>query len=204
MSIVVHEPAGSVTHAVQVAAPPELCFALVADVTEAPRYFPSHLHAEVEPADDGRELVHRWVVGPGGAVRDWRAERVVDRAARRIVFGHAGDRAPVTATHGEWTFAAGDGDTCLVTLVHTLTVEGRADAEAVRVAVAEVDRAAAAQVEQLRRVAESFAELTARTVCVEDSVLVACAADGAWRRLVAAAGDLPGAGYAGLPRRRVV
>lgn len=191
-----------VVHSGSVAAPAGLCFDLVVGVEGAPQFFGSHLHAEVRRGG-GREVVERWVVAPGGGIRNWTADRFVDVTARRIVFEHAGGRPPVAGMRGEWSFTPTAGGTTEVRLEHVLTFAGATAAEA-RAALADIDRGGRAQLDQLRAVAESYPRLTARTVRAEARTVVPGACADVYERLARAvrADDLWAAAL--VPGRAVV
>ncbi|WP_405987799.1 aromatase/cyclase [Streptomyces sp. NBC_00986] len=192
-----------VVHSGSVAAPAGLCFDLVAGVESAPQFFGSHLHAEVRRGG-GRQVVERWVIAPGGGIRNWTADRFVDVTARRIVFEHAGGRPPVAGMRGEWSFTPSAGGTTEVRLEHALTFAGATTPVEVRAALADIDRGGRAQLDQLRAVAESYPRLTARTVRAEARTVVPGACTDVYERLAQAVGADHHWAAALLPGRAVV
>jgi ribosome-associated toxin RatA of RatAB toxin-antitoxin module len=194
----------AVVHQESVAAPAGLCFDLVAQVESAPQFFGSHLHAEVTRAD-GKEVVERWVLLPGGGIRHWKADRLVDVAARRVVFVHTGGRPPVAGMRGEWSFTPAADGTTQVRLEHALTFAPGTQDQDVQAALGDIDRGGRAQLAQLREVAESYAQLSARTVHTEArTVLPGARMPELHERLAEAVRAEGGWAVASVPVRRLV
>lgn len=160
------------THEITVDAPPVEPFTLVANVTAAPQYFPTHLHAEVVRRESAeRDLVERWVID-AGAVRGWRLWRTVDEARFTITFEHERPKPPLTSMRGSWSFTpAGTGGT-LVRATHSFEV---ADADPTSVArIAEnLDKNVPVQLKGIAKLVGRIGRLREQTVTSEHSAVVA-------------------------------
>ncbi|WP_312890540.1 SRPBCC family protein [Kutzneria kofuensis] len=154
---------------ITVAAPPPLLYDLIARVDRAPQFFAPHLYASVSG-----DVVRRWVLA-GDTVRSWTARRELDPDGLRITFEHL-EPAPLTAMAGEWTFEPTSAGT-VVRLAHTF-----AGASAER--TADVARNTTAQLDHVKRIAENFSSLSARTVHASGSVAVTGSLEDVQRRLV--------------------
>ncbi|MFI8931160.1 aromatase/cyclase [Streptomyces sp. NPDC053474] len=200
------------THETVVAAPPRLLFDLVADVVEAPRYFPTHLYAEVVAAESAeRDLVARWVIDQG-AVRGWRLWRTRDTEALTIAFQHETPKPPLSHMRGEWRFEGqADGGT-RVRVRHAYALAPDAPPGAGDTVARQLDGNVPGQLRAIAGLAGSIDALRRNTVTTARSVrvaapraaLVAAAAramgDGtAWAHLELPDGRLVFKRYAGLP-----
>ncbi|MGW4773253.1 aromatase/cyclase [Nocardia sp. NPDC004278] len=138
------------SHSRVVQAPPEIVYALVADVTKWPVIFaPSVLvrHLHRGPDDERFRL---WAT-VNGEVKNWTSRRVLDAAQRRIVFEQERSQAPITSMGGSWSIREIDSDTTKVTLDHRFTVVDGADRNVVAGAV---DRNSETELAALARIAE--------------------------------------------------
>ncbi|WP_158822188.1 SRPBCC family protein [Streptomyces sp. NRRL F-5727] len=184
---------------VSVAAPAEVCFDLVRRVESAPQFFASHLHAEVladEGRGEGSDTVERWVVLPDGGVRHWAARRAVDVAGRTVEFAHEGGAPAVVSTRGRWSFVESADGVTEVRLEHALTFAADAGEEERAAVLAQIGRGGAAQLGQLREVAEAWPGPADRTVRVGVRARLSDArAVPVFERLLGAA-EVYGAGWA--------
>ncbi|MEU0505722.1 aromatase/cyclase [Nocardia sp. NPDC005998] len=138
------------SHSRVVQAPPEIVYALVADVTKWPVIFaPSVLvrHLHRGPDDERFRL---WAT-VNGEVKNWTSRRVLDAAQRRIVFEQERSQAPIASMGGSWSIREIDSGTTKVTLDHRFTVVDGADRNVVAGAV---DRNSETELAALARIAE--------------------------------------------------
>ncbi|MET8871290.1 aromatase/cyclase [Nocardia sp. NPDC004604] len=138
------------SHRRVVQAPPEIVYALVADVTKWPVIFaPSVLvrHLHRGPDDERFRL---WAT-VNGEVKNWTSRRVLDAAQRRIVFEQERSQAPIASMGGSWSIREIDSGTTKVTLDHRFTVVDGADRNVVAGAV---DRNSETELAALARIAE--------------------------------------------------
>ncbi|MFF7365867.1 SRPBCC family protein [Streptomyces sp. NPDC008125] len=109
----VHE----VEHRAKVAAPAELVYRLLADVTHWPRLFPSIVHME-RFADDGtNERVGVWLT-TGDKVFSWVALRVPRPGELRVDYRQETTQPPVADMGGSWIVEPLSAGECLVRLLH--------------------------------------------------------------------------------------
>ncbi|MFG2313283.1 SRPBCC family protein [Streptomyces sp. NPDC048566] len=127
-------------HAVVVAAPARVVYALLADATRRPLYSPAVVHVERMNEDDGgRERLRVWERADG-RVHSSLWARVRHPGALRVEFRRLRGEAPVTSLAGRWSVTdTGDGR-CVVALHTEFTVAGdRARDVAATAESAEVD-----------------------------------------------------------------
>ncbi|WP_435611882.1 PPOX class F420-dependent oxidoreductase [Streptomyces sp. bgisy159] len=165
-------PMDELTHEITAAAPARLLYDLVADVVAAPRYFPTHLHAEVvgEPAGN-RDLVARWVID-NGAVRGWRLWRTQDTDNLVIAFEHETPKPPLSAMRGEWRFEETAGGT-RIRVRHSFGLAPGTDPAAAGKVAAQLDGNVPRQLAQIAELAGRIDALRAATVTDEQSVRIA-------------------------------
>lgn len=155
-----------------IAAAPEDVYRLVVDLESAPRWLPSHLHAEVTPTDEpGVDVVRRWVVD-GGAVRSWSVRRRCDPGALTVVFEHV--KPPLLT--GRWRFLPVAGGT---------RVEVTHEVVGPEEAVARVDANVPRQLAGYRTVAEYGPQRDGFVVETRVSTVVVCGVVEARRQVLA-------------------
>jgi len=111
-----------VEHVVEVDAPVERVWRLIADATEWPLFFPPSVHVErslLERSAGGveTERLAIWATA-NGEVKHWTSRRRLDPAARAITFRQERSVAPVASMGGEWTFEELPGGRTRVLLQH--------------------------------------------------------------------------------------
>ncbi|MGW4940921.1 SRPBCC family protein [Actinoplanes sp. NPDC004185] len=177
-------------------------FDLVGDVESAPRYFPTHLHAEILDTDGERDLVERWVIDDG-KVRSWQFWRQRGDGPLRIVFEHHEPRPPLSRMRGDWTFLP-QGDATLMRVSHSFELVSGDPADAKRMAEG-LDRKIPHQLADLSRLGQSLGELRERTVTDTRTALVRGSRDDVYRRVLAGETNDAGAWARALvPPRKVV
>lgn len=139
-------------HRINVAAPPQLVFDLVADVHRWPNVFPPTVHAEqIERLADG-ERIRIWATA-NGEPKAWTSRRWVDRDGLRVSFRQEVSQAPVAAMGGEWIFTPASDGTTEVRLSHDFDAV-RDDPAAVEWIRRAVDTNSDAELAALRAAAE--------------------------------------------------
>ena len=141
----------TMTHRRLIAAPPDVVYRLVEDVSVWPVVFGPSVyvrHLERRPAEERFRI---WAL-VAGEVRDWVSLRELDPDARRISFRQQRTHAPVTSMGGTWTCHPVDGGHTEVVLDHDFTVAG-SDDELAAITSA-VDHNSNEELEALARIAE--------------------------------------------------
>lgn len=153
-------------HTITVAAPQDVVYGLIADVSRWPACFPPTVHAERISGGDAEEVIRIWAFA-NGEVRNWASRRWCDPGASRIRFRQEISSPPVASMGGQWSLTAAPGGGTVVVLTHDFTTVGNdpAQVEWVRTAI---DRNSTAELNAVR----ATTELADRTITFEDSVLV--------------------------------
>ncbi|MEV8321471.1 aromatase/cyclase [Streptomyces sp. NPDC059900] len=157
-------------HSLEVAAPAGAVFALLADTARRPLYSPHVVHVERLDFDGVRERLRVWE-SAGGRIRSSLLVRVQHPHERRIEFVQLGGESPVDSMNGEWTVEEGANGRSVVTVRHEFTVAGGRDDDAAGEGLVTGDNARA-ELESLRRIAESRAGLDDLVLSFEESVRV--------------------------------
>lgn len=159
-------------HSVEVAAPAGVVYALLADAVRRPLYCPPVLHVERLDFDGTRERLRVWE-NTGGHVRSSLSARVHYPHERRIAFQQLRHEAPIESMGGEWTVEEAAGGRSVVTVRHAFTGTGTGDHsdDVAWVGLVTGDNACA-ELESLRRIAESQNGLDDLELSFEDSVRV--------------------------------
>jgi aromatase len=114
-------PAHHAEHAIEVQAPAQVVYDLIADVTRWPLMFGPTVHVELlEPAampGHGTERLRIWATA-NGEVKTWTSRRELDAAARRISFRQEKSAAPVAAMSGTWRLEPAGAGATRVVLTH--------------------------------------------------------------------------------------
>ncbi|MFC4908386.1 aromatase/cyclase [Actinomadura gamaensis] len=142
-------------HTIELAAPAEAVYGLIADVSRWPWIFPPTVHAERIEGDDAEEVIRLWA-GAGDDVKSWTSRRRLDPAALRVSFRQEKSAPPVASMGGEWLLEPLPGDRTRVRLLHDFTAVDEASTGWLEDVV---DRNSAAELAALRRVAELGPEL---------------------------------------------
>ncbi|MER6331217.1 aromatase/cyclase [Streptomyces sp. NPDC001034] len=140
-------------HETEVAAPAELVYALVADVTAWPRIFPPTVHAEVAERTGGQQRILIWATA-GETVKHWTSRRILDPGALRVEFRQEVSQHPVASMGGAWEITATGDGTSRVVLAHDYTAVGGTPDNEAWIAAA-VERNSTAELAALKANAES-------------------------------------------------
>ncbi|MEV5374530.1 aromatase/cyclase [Streptomyces nondiastaticus] len=157
-------------HSVPVAAPADVIYDLIADVTGWPRMFSPTVHAERVAGDDEQERIRLWALA-NGEVRTWTSRRALDRAERRIIFRQEAPQAPMASMGGEWRITPGPDGTCTVVLLHDFAAVDD-DPEGLDWIERAVDRNSRAELAALQAAAEDHDRVAELVLSFEDSVTV--------------------------------
>ncbi|MFJ9775890.1 aromatase/cyclase [Kitasatospora sp. NPDC101157] len=158
-----------------VAAPADVTYDLLADVTGWPRLFGPTVHAEREPAGEDRERIRLWALA-NGEVRTWTSRRELDRAQRRIAFRQEVSQPPVATMGGTWQVTPGPDGTCTVVLTHDFAAVDD-DPDGLDWIETAVDRNSLAELAALKAAAEAHREAGELLLTFEDAVTVDGPAD---------------------------
>ncbi|GAA3990669.1 cyclase [Thermobifida alba] len=116
-------------HRIEVSAPAERVYALIAAVEDWAWVFGPTIHVDREDLGAGRERIHIWATANGDP-KGWTSLRELDPTERTVRFRQEVSRPPVASMRGQWRVEPG-GDGCLVVLEHEFqAVDGDAAAEA--------------------------------------------------------------------------
>ncbi|MFI1281390.1 aromatase/cyclase [Streptomyces sp. NPDC020858] len=140
-------------HEINVSAPAELVYALVADVTRWPESFPPTVHAEVVEKDGDTELIRLWATANGSA-KTWTSRRVHDPEGMSVTFRQERSQHPVGSMGGAWVVEPVSDTSCRVRLLHDFqaATDDPADLDWISEAV---DRNSASELQALKASAEA-------------------------------------------------
>ncbi|MFY1583632.1 aromatase/cyclase [Micromonospora sp. WMMD734] len=159
-------------HSIDVNAPVDAVYPIIADVTRWPYTFGPTVHVDLlERHTEGPEQTERlrlWATA-NDVVRSWTSRRTLYPATGRVAFRQEVSAAPVASMGGEWQLETLDGGRTRVVLLHDFTVVDDEPGAAAWVKRA-VDANSTAELAALRAAARSA---NARTLLsFEDSVRV--------------------------------
>ncbi|MFF5302495.1 aromatase/cyclase [Streptomyces sp. NPDC013161] len=161
-----------VVHEAIVPAPARRLFDLVADVVEAPRYFATHLYAEIVRTESPElDLVARWVIDNGSA-RGWRLWRTRDTEALVIGFQHEIPRPPLTRMLGRWSFESLPEGGTRIRVAHSFDLAPGTDPAAAGKVRQQLDGNVPGQLANIGELAERIELLRRNTVTSTRSVRV--------------------------------
>ncbi|MEW2353492.1 aromatase/cyclase [Spirillospora sp. NPDC029432] len=155
-------------HAIDVAAPAERVYALIADVTRWPEIFPPTVHAECVERDGNAELIRLWATA-NGTPKTWTSRRSHDPERMSVSFRQERSQHPVGGMGGTWVVEPGSGSGCRVRLLHDYSAATGDPADLDWIGRA-VDRNSEAELQALK----TSAELTGpdRLVTFDDTVTI--------------------------------
>ncbi|TNY36148.1 aromatase/cyclase [Thermomonospora catenispora] len=140
-------------HRIDVDAPAERVYALIADVGGWPEIFPPTVHAEVVERDGDEELIRLWATANGSA-KTWTSRRRHDPERKTVSFRQERSQHPVGGMGGAWVVEPVSADSCRVRLLHDFhaATDDPADLEWISRAV---DRNSTAELQALKAAAEA-------------------------------------------------
>jgi aromatase len=157
------------THRIEVRAPAEVVYRILADVSRWPLYFPPTVHAERVAGDDRSERIAIWALAHG-ELRTWESRRTLDPERLRVTFEQATPTDPVAAMGGAWSVLPTPDGATVVLDHHFRAVDD--DPRKLDRIVGAVDANSLAELENLRRVAESAGRPDAEVIDFSDSETV--------------------------------
>ncbi|MER6715249.1 nuclear transport factor 2 family protein [Streptomyces sp. NPDC000877] len=176
------ETAHHTVHEIDVRAPAEAVFDLIAEASRWPAHFPPSVHVERLEGDDRQERLRIWATA-NGEVKSWTSRRELDRAGLRVAFRQEESRAPVRSMSGEWRLQPLGPERTRVRFTHTFTAVDDAP-EHVEWINRAIDTNTASELEALRRGAEEAD--AGLTFTFDDSVRVDGSAKDAYEFIRAA------------------
>ncbi|WP_329612002.1 aromatase/cyclase [Streptomyces brevispora] len=155
-------------HTIDVDAPAERVYALVADITRWPETFPPTVHAEVVERTGDLELIRLWATANGTA-KTWTSRREHDAGKLTVTFRQERSQHPVGGMGGAWAVEPLTETTSRVRLLHDFhaATDDPADLEWIQQAV---DRNSDSELRALRTSAEATGP--DRLITFEDTVHV--------------------------------
>ncbi|MCO5995395.1 aromatase/cyclase [Actinoallomurus rhizosphaericola] len=104
-------------HEINVSAPAERVYALIADVGRWPEIFPPTVHAECVERDGNSELIRLWATA-NGAAKTWTSRREHDPEQMSVSFRQERSQYPVGGMGGKWIVEPVSASECRVRLLH--------------------------------------------------------------------------------------
>jgi aromatase len=149
------KPSRQVEHSIEVAAPADAVYRLIAEVENWPTLFPPTTHVEYAERGDRTERIRIWATA-NGQPKTWLSRRTLDPDARRIEFRQEVSTPPVAAMGGTWIIEPLPEGGCRVRLLHDYRA---IDDDAAGLAWIDqaVDRNSSAELAALKRGAELVA-----------------------------------------------
>ncbi|WP_131767556.1 aromatase/cyclase [Candidatus Protofrankia californiensis] len=160
-------------HTVDVDAPPELVYGLLADATQWPHLFPPTVHVIREDAGPQRERLRIWALADG-RLKSWTSLRELPAGQLHIAFRQEVSAPPVGSMAGSWEITARAGGGSRIVLGHRFTAVAD-DPDGLRWIEEATDRNSTSELASLRAIAEEVADGTRHgelLLSFEDSVLV--------------------------------
>jgi aromatase len=140
-------------HTTLIEAPADLVYQLIANVTWWPALFGPSLHVEHLWQEANAERFQIWAT-VNQEVKTWTSRRELDPGALTITFEQERSQAPIASMGGEWSFRTLGPNRCEVNLGHHFTAVDD-DPQALAWISAALDRNSEAELDALRRIAES-------------------------------------------------
>ncbi|MGQ0840959.1 aromatase/cyclase [Actinokineospora sp.] len=157
-------------HRIDVDAPAETVYDLIARAESWPAVFTPTVHVEQLERGQGVERIRIWATA-NGAVKVWTSRRDLDPAALRVRFRQEVSQHPVAAMGGEWIIERRGQAACSVRLLHDYRAVGDTEENARWIAEA-VDRNSGSELASLKAAAEFAAERARLTITFDDVVTV--------------------------------
>lgn len=157
------------THEINIDAPAEVVYELVANASAWPERFTPTVHVERTEIDATNERLRIWATA-NGEIKTWTSRRVLDPEFGKIQFRQEVSSHPVASMSGEWIVTAQDKG-CRLTLLHSFTAveDDPANVEWIREAT---DRNSNTELANIKSLAESQARMSELTFSFDDSVLI--------------------------------
>ncbi|MGW6427390.1 aromatase/cyclase [Nocardia sp. NPDC055053] len=160
-----------VEHAIEIAAPAEIVYDLLAEVESWPRIFAPTIYVDHLERSDREERIRIWATA-NGAVKNWTSHRSLDRPNLTIVFRQEVSVHPVASMSGAWLIEPMSATRTRVRLVHTYRAVDDDPAGLAWIDEA-VDRNSQAELAGLRANIESHRAAEDLSFSFEDSIWIA-------------------------------
>jgi len=158
-----------VTHMIDISAPADIVYRVVADAAAWPRRFAPTVHVEESNLDDSTQRLRIWAYA-GGGVKTWTSRRALDSAGRRVSFRQEVSTPPVASMGGEWIAAAAAGGTRL-TLHHDFEAVGD-DPDGIAWITGVTDQNSQSELASIKALAERWDQLNELEFTFESSLLI--------------------------------
>ncbi|UCM87083.1 aromatase/cyclase [Streptomyces marincola] len=168
-------PSRETEHEIEISAPAEAVYELIADVRNWPRVFPPTIYVDRLEHDERQERIRIWATA-GGEPKNWTSRRTLDRAGLRVDFRQEISTPPVAAMGGAWVIEALGGSGSRVRLLHDYRAIDDDPAGLAWIDEA-VDRNSRSELAALKTNVELATAAAERTFSFEDSVSVEGAAE---------------------------
>lgn len=110
-------------HQVEICAPAEDVFDLIADISRWPRVFPPSVHLEYVERGERSERIRIWATA-NGVVKTWVSRRDLDRERLSVRFVQEVSQPPVAGMGGEWLISPLPGGRTRLRLLHDFQAVG--------------------------------------------------------------------------------
>ncbi|MDJ1134992.1 aromatase/cyclase [Streptomyces iconiensis] len=164
-------PQREVEHEIDITAPADTVYRLLAEVTNWPRIFPPTLHVDHLERGATTERIRIWATANGQA-KNWTSHRELDPGTRRIGFRQEVTSPPVAAMGGTWIIEEPAPGTSRVRLLHHYRAVGDDPAKLEWIDRA-VDENSRSELAALKVNVEKAHAAEEMTFSFEDSVTVA-------------------------------
>ncbi|RKE19895.1 aromatase/cyclase [Streptomyces sp. TLI_171] len=164
-----------VEHDIQVDAPAQAVYQLIAQVENWPRIFPPTIHVDREDLGEGQERIHISATA-NGQPKNWTSHRDLDPQALRIGFRQEIPAPPVAAMAGTWIIEPLGAEQCKVRLLHDYRAIDDDPHDLLWIDEA-VDRNSRSELAGLKRNVEFAHAAEAATFSFEDTVEIAAKPD---------------------------
>ncbi|MWA03651.1 cyclase [Actinomadura sp. LD22] len=158
------------SHEVDIKAPAERVYRIVADAADWPQRFVPTIHVEHTGLGAGAERLEIWATG-NGEVKHWTSRRELDPAARRVEFRQEVSSPPVASMGGTWIVSQEPNGVTRLVLEHDFEAVDD-DPEGVAWITRATDRNSATELGNIKALAEGWDRLAELTFSFEDSVVV--------------------------------
>jgi len=155
---------------IDIAAPVETVYGIIAQATRWPQYFAPTVHVEQTPLGPGTERLRIWATG-NGVLRSWTSLRTLEPASGRVSFRQEVSAPPVKSMSGTWTVRQDPSGQVRLMLEHDFEAVGD-DPASVGWITRGTEQNSTTELGNIKRIAEGWDDIQDREFTFEDSVLV--------------------------------
>lgn len=160
--------AREVEHDIDIAAPADDVYSLIADVANWPRLFPPTIFVDLLDDADNEQTLRIWATANGEA-KSWTSRRALDPDARRITFRQQVSTPPVASMGGTWIVEPTSATGSRVRLLHDYRAVDD-DPDGLDWIARAVDRNSSAELAALKHSAELSVGATGVLLEFEDTI----------------------------------